>query len=263
MSEEELEENIYDELDKNEEIISAYIKRKRLFVQSIALIVLLAFLAFFASDYLIFLFSDKMDFFNENQSITELYPDIENYRSAVVSIEISSNKGGKGSGFNIKDSGLIITNYHVVKDASRIGLTFPNGQYFESSSLTHYPEIDISFINLDNDKTLPFLEINTDYFAKKGEEVFIIGSPLGFPNIGVVGTIGHYRIFNEHSVFDIKANIQKGNSGSPVINQQGQVIGVVFALANIEENGESDYRALAIAAQEIEKLSEIPSSSSD
>ena len=153
--------------------------------------------------------------------------EIQQYKKAVVSIE-GSNK--KGTGFNILDDGYLITNFHVIEDMNPIVVYFSDGQVFNATLEKGYPELDIAFLDIKG-KNLPTLSLGSVEKWQEGDAVYVIGNPLGFYQIANQGKlIGLKRVTNiDVPVLAITAPVYRGNSGSPVINENGKVVAVVFA----------------------------------
>ena len=157
--------------------------------------------------------------------------EIQQYKEAVVTIQ---DQYSKGTGFNISENGLIITNHHVVDEMNPITVTFPNGTIFHATPLVSDPDLDLAVLQVEG-KDLPFLSLSKPDQWDVHDHIYVIGNPLF-----------HTQIANEGEVLDdsqssgvirISAPIYKGNSGSPVIKQNGEVIGVVFAKSTEEPIG--------------------------
>lgn len=161
--------------------------------------------------------------------------DIKTYKQAVVAIETEE---GKGTGFAISSDGKILTNAHVVKDYQSVLVAFPDDQLFEGSVTKTYPDIDLALIELE-DADVPSLTLAERTAFSYHEPVYFIGNPLGFHGIANKGTVIDYtRLQNwDKDVIMMKAPVYRGSSGSPVINDDGEVIGVVFATTDNKNNG--------------------------
>ncbi len=145
-----------------------------------------------------------------------------------------------GSGFIYDNSGIIITNYHVVSSATNIIVTFNNGNSYTAKVVGVDPYGDISILKLDNpagEKLVPVTLSNSSNL-KVGDPVLAIGNPYGLDNtltFGIVSQIGRllpnsdlgYSIPN---VIQTDAAINPGNSGGPLIDLSGKVVGMNTAI---------------------------------
>src|SRR5690625_4859782 len=134
---------------------------------------------------------------------------------------------GVGSGFVISDDGYILTNNHVVADAEDIYVTFVDGEEYTAEVIGADERTDVALIKIDA-KDLKPLTIGNSNDLKKGEWVLAIGSPFGLDatvTVGVVSAInrdtGDYLPFIQTDVA-----VNPGNSGGPLLNTQGEVVGV-------------------------------------
>ncbi|MBQ1252101.1 MAG: trypsin-like peptidase domain-containing protein [Firmicutes bacterium] len=143
--------------------------------------------------------------------------------------------GGQGTGFIISDDGYIVTNAHVVADFNEITVTL------NDEAKTEYPATvvgadattDIAVLQI-RAKDLPTAEIGTSADLQVGQDVVVIGNPLGEEfsgsvTTGIISALDRQVEFDDGSVYDYiqtDAAINSGNSGGPLMNMQGQVIGV-------------------------------------
>ena len=137
-----------------------------------------------------------------------------------------------GSGFFVTTNGHIVTNFHVIEDCKNIYL---NNEALKI--LAKDPLNDLAILKSSN-RSMNFLMLEGDS-PKKGEEVLVLGYPFG-KNFGdesklTEGIISALQgMGNDYSRFQMDAPIQPGNSGGPVINKKGNVVGVAVASANIQ-----------------------------
>ncbi|PNW47906.1 UNVERIFIED_CONTAM: hypothetical protein BEN50_11575 [Euhalothece sp. KZN 001] len=144
---------------------------------------------------------------------------------------------GSGSGFVIDSNGHIITNAHVVQGATQVTVTLRDGQEFTGEVLGSDMMTDIAVIQIDAE-ALPFLALGDSEELRVGEAAIAIGNPLGLDNTvttGIISATG--RSSGEIGVPDRRvefiqtdAAINPGNSGGPLLNRQGQVIGINTAI---------------------------------
>ena len=139
-----------------------------------------------------------------------------------------------GSGFVVDVDGYIVTNNHVIEDADLIEVTFPNGDTYEADLLGRDPATDIALLKIDAGKPMPFVKFGDSDKAEVGEWVMAIGNPFGYSGSVAAGIISARNRDISHGSYDdfiqTDVAINKGNSGGPLFNMDGDVIGVNTAI---------------------------------
>lgn len=153
---------------------------------------------------------------------------------------------GLGSGVVVDSFGDILTSLHVIEGATRIKVTFADGTESEAQVVAEMPELDLAVIQaLDTPLTVVPATLGNPGAMRVGDEAFVVGNPFGLYSSMSSGVIsGFDRTFSvpDSNIvipgmiqFDAAAN--PGNSGGPLLNRQGHVIGIVTGLINpTEEN---------------------------
>ncbi len=216
-----------------------------------ALLLLVAFVAF-AYAWLPHILPPHLDFLQQNQELSQEQVVIDS-RPAVVGIKVVKNDPASsvfrstrtGTGFNIDPQGLIITNRHVVEGAQSVHITFSEDKTIVSNSIELVEGADLAIIRLE-EENLPYLPVS-DQLAEPGQTVTIIGNPRGIPRVAVRGIVKEYYASDSAPlVFSIEALIEPGSSGSPVLNEQAEVVGIVYALQTPSSDHQEAKLALAI-----------------
>ena len=146
------------------------------------------------------------------------------------------SRRGAGSGFIIDADGSILTNNHVIDRAERIIVKLSDGRTFRARVVGADPEIDIALLKIDADTGLPVAPLGDSGTLRMGEWVCAIGNPLGYEHtvtVGVVSFVGR-KLFDMSldNYIQTDAAINFGNSGGPLINARGEVIGVNSAISS-------------------------------
>ncbi len=141
---------------------------------------------------------------------------------------------GAGSGFIISPDGYILTNNHVVEGASHISVEMPDGREFKGEVVGTDPPTDVAIVKVDG-KDLPYLALGDSDSLRVGEIVLAIGNPMGQRNSitqGIVSAKGRsdVRITDFADFIQTDAAINPGNSGGPLLNLDGEVIGMNTAI---------------------------------
>ena len=142
---------------------------------------------------------------------------------------------GLGSGFIIEADGLILTNNHVVENASKITVRLPDRKEYKAEIVGRDPRTDIAVIRL-NEKglKLPVAPLGDSSKLEVGEWVMAMGSPFGLDNsvtVGIVSGKGRWIGAGAYDDFiQTDASINPGNSGGPLINMRGEVVGINTAI---------------------------------
>ncbi|HUO85517.1 MAG TPA: Do family serine endopeptidase [Thermoanaerobaculia bacterium] len=152
---------------------------------------------------------------------------------------------GGGSGFIVSPEGYILTNNHVVEGAERVEVRMENQQrVFSAKVIGRDPATDIAVIKIEAHQKLPTLRLGNSEAIRIGDWALAVGSPFGFENtvtVGVVSATGRaLGISEETSSFEnfiqTDAAINFGNSGGPLLNIRGEVIGINTAIRAYAQN---------------------------
>ena len=147
---------------------------------------------------------------------------------------------GSGSGFIIDREGFILTNQHVIDGADRITVTMADGRAFRGEVVGADPAIDVALLRVRADGRLPEAPLGNSDDLRVGEWVCAIGNPLGYVHsvtVGVVSFIGR-KLFDKSldDYIQTDAAINFGNSGGPLINAAGEVVGINSAISSRASN---------------------------
>ncbi len=144
-----------------------------------------------------------------------------------------------GSGFILSKEGLIVTNHHVVKDADKIKVKFRlegEEKSYAAEVIGTDPETDLALIRIDADIDLPVLEFGDSKEMDVGQWAVAIGNPFGLDNTvtaGIISAKGRVIGAGPYDNFiQTDASINPGNSGGPLLNMQGEVIGINTAIVS-------------------------------
>jgi serine protease Do len=143
-------------------------------------------------------------------------------------------QSGLGTGFIIDKSGYIVTNNHVVADADKITVVLEDEREFDAKVIGRDPQTDLAVIKIDAKKDLPTLPLGRSTDLKVGEWVVAIGNPFGLDHTvtaGIVSAKGRVIGAGPYDDFiQTDASINPGNSGGPLLNMNGEVVGVNSAI---------------------------------
>lgn len=153
-----------------------------------------------------------------------------------------------GSGFFIDKTGHILTNFHVVEDAAKITIKTDSGEEFSAKVVGVDEETDVAVLKIDSDREVPFVRFADSDQARVGDWVLAIGSPFGLNRSVTAGIISQTnRETPSTSVFQrfiqTDAAINRGNSGGPLVNMNGEVIGINSQIAT----STGDYNGVGFA----------------
>ncbi|MGR3311483.1 MAG: trypsin-like peptidase domain-containing protein [Candidatus Brocadiales bacterium] len=143
-----------------------------------------------------------------------------------------------GSGVIIDEAGYIVTNEHVISRATRIKVTLSDKTEFEAIVVSSDPINDLAVLKVDAPEPLPFVKMGTSKDLMVGETVIALGNPFGLENsvtTGVVSATNRRLTFGKmvyENLIQTDASINPGNSGGPLVNINGELIGINTAIVD-------------------------------
>ena len=162
---------------------------------------------------------------------------------------------GQGSGFLIDPSGFIVTNNHVAGDAEQITVTMQDGRKFDAKLVGHDAKTDLALVKIEG-ANLPYVAFGDSDRARVGDWVVAIGNPFGLGGTATAGIISARGRDIQSGPYDdylqLDAPINFGNSGGPVFNVSGEVIGVNTAI--FSPNGGNIGIGFAIPANQAKSI---------
>jgi serine protease Do len=190
---------------------------------------------------------------------------------AVVSIDVQSvrrpprrldaegpNQIGLGSGFIVDAKGVIVTNYHVVDGAERVEVTLPDGRRFISKDIKADPKSDLAVVRVETKDPLPFLRLGDSDAMEMGDRVLAFGAPFGLTGSVTAGIVSAksraLRINTYEDFIQTDAAINPGNSGGPLVNLDGEVVGINSAIKS--KSGGFQGVGLAISSNMVKNVTE-------
>ena len=150
--------------------------------------------------------------------------------------DLDTPRPGSGSGFFIDRAGFILTNNHVIEAAQRITVTLADGRSFRAEVVGADPATDVALLRVAGPSDFPVAPLGNSDHLRVGEWVCAIGNPLGYVHsvtVGVVSFIGR-KLFDPSldNYIQTDAAINFGNSGGPLINARGEVVGINSAVSS-------------------------------
>jgi len=145
-----------------------------------------------------------------------------------------------GSGFVISEDGFIVTNNHVIESADEITIEFFSGEKLEATVVGRDPNTDIAVLKVEAEKPLQFVPFGDSDIARVGDWVMAVGNPLGqgfSVSAGIISARNRELSGSYDDFIQTDAAINRGNSGGPLFNMDGEVIGVNTAI--LSPNGGS------------------------
>lgn len=170
------------------------------------------------------------DLFNSQPELRRFFQEMPKGRSRGFGAR------GMGSGVIIDESGTILTNNHVVAGGGRITVRLHDGREFEASEVKTDPKTDLAIVRIDGGQSLPAARLGDSDQVEVGDWVLALGQPFGLEGTvtaGIISAKGRgLGIADRESFLQTDASINPGNSGGPLVNLDGEVIGINTAISS-------------------------------
>lgn len=164
----------------------------------------------------------------------DFFEEFFNQRRGGPSQPESRKVSSLGSGFVVDPKGIIITNNHVIEEADEITINFADGSKLPAELIGRDPKTDLAVLKVESKKRLPFVPLGDSEKARVGDWVIAIGNPFGLGgslSAGIISAINRDINAGPYDSFiQTDAAINRGNSGGPLFNMKGEVIGVNSAI---------------------------------
>lgn len=170
-------------------------------------------------------------FSTDEDRVIQIY---EKIYPAIVSIDAQSPYGiSSGTGCIVSSNGGILTSTHVIGDSKDIDVTLNNGKIYKAKIISQMGD-DLTLLKIDTKEKLNVIVLGNSQNVKVGQRVLAIGNPFGFSGTLTEGIIS--RIDYSKNKLQTDAAINPGNSGGPIIDSNGEVIGISQSIYNPDNN---------------------------
>ncbi len=190
----------------------------------------------------------------EGSPFEELFRDFQNPNSPR---QRPRNANALGSGFVISSDGFIVTNHHVINGADQITIEFNDGSFREAVVVGSDENIDIALLKVKSETKLDFVKFGNSDVSRVGDWVMAMGNPLGqgfSVSVGIISARNRELAGNYDDYIQTDAAINRGNSGGPLFNMTGEVVGVNTAI--LSPNGGSIGIGFSMASNVVEPIVE-------
>ncbi len=170
----------------------------------------------------------------------DFFRDFQNPNEPNDSPQTRRRGSALGSGFVISENGFVVTNNHVIENADQIEIEMFDGTILQAEVYGRDARTDIALLKVQTEKTLPYVTFGDSNLSKVGDWVLAIGNPLGqgfSVSAGIISARGRALSGSYDDFIQTDAAINRGNSGGPLFNMEGKVIGVNTAI--LSPNGGS------------------------
>ena len=196
-------------------------------------------------------YSKENDYKNDEFVNVTVY---EKINPSIVLVEAQLLDGiSSGTGCVINSKGIILTSSHVVDKSSYIEVTTSKGETYKAELIGIDKENgDLALLEIKPLKPLPAIKLGDSSMVKVGQKVLAIGNPFGFNGTLTTGIVS--RIDYERNKIQTDAAINPGSSGGPILNANGEVIGISQSIFNPDNNKSNIGIGFAVPANEVKKL---------
>ena len=187
--------------------------------------------------------TNQLDHEEQNELMKKFLKEFGFYKSRRINKEKKPNSLILGSGFFIDENGYIITNNHVIDEFGSIDITLYKKplDIYRAKIIGRDDKTDLALLKIDCDQKTPFVKFGNSDCVRLANRVYAIGNPLGYGGTitsGIVSYIGRYIDNKLLSDFiQIDAAINRGNSGGPIFNANGELIGVSTSIVSASSGG--------------------------
>lgn len=179
---------------------------------------------------------------DQERSITQIVAEQGKAVVVITNLGFGDSQQGVGSGFVVRQDGVVLTNYHVIENAQAVKVKLPDGREFRAQGLLgNDPELDVAVLKIEA-TGLPTLALGDSEQVKVGQRILTFWNPLGVFEYTVSdGIISAIRLDDDlkakmKKLLQITALVSQGNSGGPLLDMSGLVIGITFAAIEIGQN---------------------------